>query len=88
MMIQRLKSALSEGKQISGADASFYIHEVSEATKMGKGLKYNDAHKAALDKYEVSPYSVYDPDVITTINKVEPGSFNNNWLKFWNLSND
>lgn len=83
MMINRLRTALAEKKQISGADASFYIHELSEYTKMKGGLDYSMAHGEALKKYQVSPYSVYHPDVIEKLNKEQPGYFNSNWLKFW-----
>jgi RHS repeat-associated protein len=80
-MIGRLRSALSAGERISGADASFYMHEVSEATMMGRGMSYEAAHATALAKYGVSPYSVYHPEVIQSL----PSSFNANWLKFWGL---
>ncbi|WP_338479153.1 DUF637 domain-containing protein [Pseudomonas trivialis] len=83
LMITRLRSALAEGKPISGADASFYIHEVSESTMMKTGLDYSAAHQGALSKYQVSPFSVYHPDVIRAVNSTEPGSFNASWLKFW-----
>lgn len=80
LMVSRLRTALAEGRPIDGADASFYIHELSESTMMGRGLDYSDAHHGALSKYQVFPCSVYHPDVI---NAAEPGSFNPNWLKFW-----
>ncbi len=80
-MIARLRSAFAQGAKISGADASFYLHEASEATMMGRGLLYETAHDAALLKYGVSPYSVYAPEVILA----NPGSFNANWLNFWGL---
>jgi filamentous hemagglutinin len=83
LMISRLRSALAEGRPIDGADASFYIHELSESTMMMRGFDYSKAHQGALNKYQVSPYSVYHPDVINAINAIEPGSFNPNWLKFW-----
>jgi len=35
-MIKRLEEALANNKKISGADASFYMHEVSESTMMKK----------------------------------------------------
>ncbi len=47
---------------------------------MGRGMGYGAAHDAALLKYQVSPYSVYAPEVI----RANPGSFNANWLNFWN----
>ncbi|WP_437482746.1 RHS repeat-associated core domain-containing protein [Sorangium sp. So ce1014] len=80
-MVGRLRSALASGQRVVGADASFYLHEVSEATRMGRGLAYDVAHAGALAKYGVSPFSVYHPDVILA----NPGSFNSNWFKFWGL---
>jgi hypothetical protein len=70
------------GFGISGADASFYLHEVSEATMMGRGLSYEAAHAGALGKYGVSPFSVYAPEVVAA----NPGSFNSNWFAFWGIS--
>ena len=81
-MIQRLKDALQAGRTISGADASFYLHEVSESTMMGKGMSYNIAHSKALLKYQVSPFSVYHPEIISNISE----SFNSNWRSFWGLT--
>jgi hypothetical protein len=77
-MIERLRTALAEGKPISGADASFYFHELTEANLMdNEGLDYDVAHRMALDYYHVSDFSVYHPDVIREF------GFNKNWLKFW-----
>ncbi|HEY0426484.1 MAG TPA: SpvB/TcaC N-terminal domain-containing protein [Pyrinomonadaceae bacterium] len=81
-MIARLREALSQGRRISGADASFYMHEVNEATLMGRGMVYDTAHAAALSKYQVSPFSVYHPEVIQAF----PGEFNQNWFRFWGIS--
>jgi hypothetical protein len=78
-MINRLENALKNGERITGADASFYLHELKEASLMKNGMSYDVAHKAALDFYEVSPFSVYHPEVI----KANPEWFNSNWLKFW-----
>ncbi|SDX43330.1 WXG100 family type VII secretion target [Paenibacillus sp. PDC88] len=80
-MIERLEDALVNKKKISGADASFYMHEVSESTIMKKGIDYDTAHEMALEKYEVSRFSVYHPDVIKSM----PDIFNKNWRKFWGL---
>lgn len=87
-MIQRLQDALLHGNLISGADASFYLHEVSESTMMKRliqgGLSFDDAydiaHTAVLNKYEVSPFSVYHPDVIQALGL---SHFNPNWWNFW-----
>jgi RHS repeat-associated protein len=89
-MIGRLQEALTHGKLISGADASFYLHEVSEATMMKRlvqnGLSfdgaYDVAHSAVLNKYEVSPFSVYHPDVIQALG---PSHFNSSWWNFWGI---
>lgn len=78
-MVGRLRLALEDGRAITGADASFYLHELNEATLMGKGLDYGTAHQASLRKYDVSPYSVYHPDVIRAF----PDEFNSNWRNFW-----
>lgn len=79
-MVSRLRTALADGISIEGADASFYIRELSESTMMSRGLDYSTAHQGAPGNYEVSPYSVYHPDVINAINAAEPGSFIPNWL--------
>jgi LysM repeat protein len=83
MMLDRLRTAMSQGQKVSGADASFYTHELAEATRMRAGMSYDVAHAASLQKYQVSPYSVYHPDVIQTVNQQIPGSFNSSWLRFW-----
>jgi hypothetical protein len=79
--MQRLEIALARGRTISGGDASFYMHEVHEATLMGRGTPYDEAHNAALEKYGVSVFSVYHPDVIQAF----PEYFNENWFRFWGL---
>ncbi|MFC0331925.1 hypothetical protein ACFOLF_37085 [Paenibacillus sepulcri] len=33
-----------------------YMHEVSEFTKMGKGMSYDTAHASAIEKYNVSHF--------------------------------
>jgi hypothetical protein len=58
MMVERLRAALEAGQRITGADASFYMHELAEATMMRRGIPYAVAHAAALDNYGVSPFSV------------------------------
>ncbi len=71
LMVQRLRLALNEDRPLTGADASFYIHEVNEATQMSQGLNYTTTHGAALTKYAVSPYRVYHSDVIQELNSLE-----------------
>jgi hypothetical protein len=81
MMLDRLQAAMDAGNPITGADAVFYTHEASEATMMARGMSYDEAHAAALQKYGVSPYSVYHPDVI----QANPGWLNQNWRNFWGI---
>jgi hypothetical protein len=81
-MIGRLSSALANGQPVTGADASFYMHELAESTLMRQGLDYATAHGAALAKYGVSPFSVYAPEVIQQM----PEYFNSNWFDFWGIS--
>ncbi|MCT7994828.1 hypothetical protein [Laspinema olomoucense] len=80
-MLNRLNTALIEGRQISGADLSFYYHELKEAELMTKGLSYKEAHTAALQFYRVSPFSLYHPEVIQQF----PDEFNKNWLNAWRI---
>ena len=69
-------STTSQFRRRTGADANFYLHEAAEATMMGRGLGYDAAHAAALNKYGVSPFSLYHPDVI----QANPGLFNSTML--------
>lgn len=94
MMLQRLRDAVRDGKPISGADLAFYTHELHELKNMSRLMKggtktfdeaYTIAHQGALDAFGNSPFSVYHPDVIKAVNAQAPGSFNNNWLKFWGI---
>lgn len=80
-MINRIESALKNGQPITGADASFYMHEVAEATMMQKGIPYEVAHEAVLQKYNVSPYSVHHPEVIQQFSEW----FNQGFKDFWGL---
>lgn len=82
MMINRLEQALLKNQKISGADASFYFHELKEYELMEQGLTYTEAHKKALEYYEVSECSVYHPDVI----KACPDEFNKYWRKAWGIT--
>lgn len=78
-MVQRLRDALANGGRVRGADASFYLHEIYEATLMSRGMSYNMAHSTALNRDGVSSYSVYHPEVI----RANPNQFNSNWSDFW-----
>lgn len=80
-MLERLQSAYEAGQPVTGADANFYLHEASEATMMKGGMPYDAAHAAAIQKYGVSPYSLYNPDVI----RFYPEFFNSNWRAFWGI---
>lgn len=81
MMIARLQDALDNQQAISGADASFYFHELREAELMQNGYTYIQAHQQALEDYQVSPFSLYHPNVIMAC----PDEFNNNWKRAWGI---
>ena len=80
-MINRLETALGQGAKITGADASFYLHELKEFELMQAGMNYDLAHQASLNFYNVSPFSLYHPNVIQTF----PSEFNALWKEFWGL---
>ena len=80
-MINRIETALKNGQPITGADASFYMHEAAEAIMMKNGISYKAAHEAVLQKYNVSPYSVYHPEVIQQFSEW----FNQGFKDFWRL---
>jgi hypothetical protein len=48
---------------------------------MGRGMSYEAAHAASIAKYDVSPFSLYHPEVIQQF----PEMFNNAWRAFWGL---
>jgi peptidoglycan hydrolase-like protein with peptidoglycan-binding domain/ribosomal protein L30E len=81
-MIMRLEKALQKGQKITGADANFYLHELKEAELMASGFNQQAAHRAALEFYKVSDFSVYHPEVI----KNNSGWFNDEWFDFWGMS--
>jgi filamentous hemagglutinin len=74
-MLQRLQNAFASGQSVTGADANFYLHELSDSTMMAQGMSDDAAHTAALVKYGVSPFSLYAPQVI----EANPELFNNAW---------
>jgi hypothetical protein len=80
-MIERLQQALSVGEKVTGADASFYVHEAYEATLMNRGIAYEAAHAAALERYGVSQFSVYAKEVVEAL----PSHFPNGFREFWGI---
>lgn len=80
-MINRLQQSLDNNQKISGADASFYFHELREAELMQNGYPYEEAHNKALQDYEVSVFSVYHPDGIVACRD----DFNQNWRDSWGI---
>lgn len=46
---------------------------------MFKSLSQDIAHSSAIAKYQVSPCSIYHPDVIEAL----PGEFTQPWKQFW-----
>ena len=80
-MIKRIEDAIENKLKLVSADANYYLHEISENTFRKKGFDNDEAHKAALDKYGVSPFAIYHPDVI----KQFPSEFGIGWRKFWGI---
>ncbi len=80
-MMGRLRSAFASGSKVTGADANFYLHEASEATMVGRGMSQPAAHAAALEKYGVSPFSIYHPEVI----QANPEIFGTGFKNYWGL---
>ena len=80
-MIASIQQSIKNGNKLTGADASFYMHELNEATLMKKGMLYDDAHLLSLQKYDVSPFSVYSPEVI----KAFPDAFGRGFKTFWGI---
>lgn len=78
-LINRIKAALKNGEKITGEDASYYMHGLKESTLMSKRLSYEEAHVVALETYQVSPFSVYHPEVI----QQNPRAWGKPWFKFW-----
>jgi hypothetical protein len=95
MQIARIQGAIETGQKLTGADASFYMHEISENTIMRRMVggtesefpelwrqSYQTAHEMALMKYNVSRFTVYHPDVIRAYST----DFHFNYLDFWGIS--
>ena len=80
-MIDRIQQSIKNGSKLTDADASFYMHELNEVTLMKKGMLYDESHALSLEKYDVSPFSVYSPEVI----KAFPDSFGRGFKKFWGI---
>ena len=80
-MLKRIETAMNNGEKLTGADASYYMHELKESTLMSGGMSYDDAHAAALETYQVSPFSVYHPEVI----QQNPSAWGKPWFKFWEI---
>ena len=48
---------------------------------MKNKVSYKDAQNTALHFFEVSPFSVYHPEVI----KINPSSWGKKWFEFWGI---
>jgi hypothetical protein len=67
--------------RLSGADANFYMHELTEKKLMDRGMSYPEAHEAALEAHGASRHSLYSPEVM----KQFPEYFNQADRDFWGL---
>ncbi len=98
LMLARLRSALWSGDRLTGADASFYMHETSEATMTNrimaeKGLSYQEAadsaHALTLERYErfgMAQITNYHPDVIRSTLRINGAlNWSDAYLNRWNI---
>ena len=72
---------MQDGVRVTGADANFYLHEIAEGAMRARGMSYDAAHAAALQKYNVSNFALYCDDVIRAF----PEEFNNAFRAYWGI---
>lgn len=78
-MIRSIEEALAKGEKLTNGNASFYMHELAESTLMKNGYDYYTAHEMALQKYLVSPFSVYSKEAVNAF----PAEFGSKFVEFW-----
>jgi RHS repeat-associated protein len=86
-MIQRIGVKIEKGESLTGADANFYKHELYENELMNNGMKYEDAHAGALDKYNVCEWDLYDPSAVKAADEANGGwrSLNDSYYDYWGI---
>jgi hypothetical protein len=80
-MIERLRSAAAGGTPLTGADASFYQHELYENGLMEGGMSAPAAHAQTLTDLGQTDFQLYPPDVISKY----AGFFNPNYFNYWGI---
>jgi RHS repeat-associated protein len=78
-MLDRPESSV--GSRVTGADESFFNHELTEKDLMDSGMPYQDAHAGALEAHGATEYDLYHSDVIRSM----PEWFNSSWFEYWNI---
>lgn len=81
IMLNRLQSALDEGKELEGADKDFYEHELYEKQLMDNGMGYHEAHATALKDLGVSEFGLHPPEVI----RATPGWWSSGYYSHWGI---
>jgi hypothetical protein len=76
MMVERLRAALEAGQRITGADASFCMHELAEATMMPRGIPYGGARRRTGQIWCLAVQRVCSRGGRWS-------RFNQNWIEFW-----
>jgi len=101
-MLNRLRNALNQKQVISGADLSFYYHEIFESQKtfelMQTGLSFPEAqiiaHNQAIAEYAVSGYNQAIAEYAVSgysiyhpeVIEAFPDEFNHNWRNAWGIN--
>jgi hypothetical protein len=87
VMIERINSKIEKGENLTRADANFYNHELFENELMNSGMKYEDAHSAALEKYNMCEWDLYDPSSVKAADEATGGwrTFNDDYYNYWGI---
>lgn len=70
VMLERIRSAIADGRPLTGGQQNFMAHEALETRLMSEGTRYDDAHAEALKVHP--PGRNDDPDVIDQFGKFGP----------------
>jgi filamentous hemagglutinin len=68
-MYSRLTSAFESSEPLTGIDANFYTHELTESGLMNSGMSYGETHAATLEMQGLelnaaTPAQLYQPSII------------------------
>jgi len=78
-MLERIRSAATEGRPLHISEENFLRHEMLEAKLMDTGMGYGEAHAAAGATHPT--YANYHPGVLEQYR----GMFSRGWYEYWDL---